>query len=93
MTVAIILLTAPRAELLFFCFICLYWSQRGIWNSLKLYVRTLHWQVRAGHSIYLVKLPICIVLRLIGLWPTRAKDRERRIDRRRQNTHVTAMAS
>jgi len=80
-------------ELLFFYFICFYWSRRGIWSSLKLCLRTLHLQVRAGHSLYLVKLPICMALRLVGLWPIRAAHREQRIERNRRNTQLTAVAS
>lgn len=63
---------------MYFAFMCLFWGGRGYWSALKLYIRTLDWQIRGRQFRYLAKFPISVVLRLVGRWPIRQRDRTRR---------------
>jgi len=80
-------------EIVFFSFICLYWGGPGTWQGIKLYLRTLIWQIRVRHLGYLVRFPLCVMLRLVGRWPLKADHRKRPIAQRQNTAARLALAS
>lgn len=44
-------------------------KSRAFWTGIKLYLKTLPWQARAGEFDYLVKTPFRLMLCFVGLWP------------------------
>jgi len=80
-------------EVVFFTFMCLFWGRQGTLRGLKLYLRTINWQIRAGRFDALFRFPVCLILSLAGLWPLNAKLRERQAAAKQHNARSLALAS